>query len=330
MPTKGLFKKALNQASHCLLYFKAKYLTLIDLIPNENIDFKKWDRCIKKAFNGNIFAYSWYLNIVSQKWHALVENDYERVMPLPFSNIAGNEIIVQPKLAGPLGIFSISTLSEKIVSGFINSIPSEYPYINLKLNKHNQVHESVRKSGKRIHQDIDLIKPYEKLREIYPDYFNHLLETAYRLDFRIDTKVPVDAISRFGQKKSPLYAYLHPEELITMQLLVSASVSYKMGQVCGVYGNNNQLIAVAFFVWSHQKATMSFCLFNDKKLQLAAFFFLIDDFIRNNSEKNLILHFEINSNSKLVPLLGKIGAKTSESFYLYRNILPWYLKPFVA
>jgi hypothetical protein len=302
---------------------------LIEYISNEKIDFKKWDKCIKKAFNGNIFAYSWYLNIVSRKWNALVEDDYERVMPLPQSLLAGNEIIIHPKLAGQLGIFSTSTLNEFHLSSFVNSIPDDFRYINLKLNKHNQIQESFKKAEKKINLDIDLIKSYDKLREIYPDLFKELLEAAYKNDFRVATQIPIDLIAQFEQKKSPLHTKFHPEELITLQLLIAASINNKMGQLCGLYCNN-ELLALAFFVWSHQKATLAFCLSNNKKMQLPAFFFLIDDFIRNNSEKNLILHFEINSNSKLISAFERIGAKKSESFYLYRNQLPWYLKPFVT
>ena len=47
------------------------------------IDKKHWDDCISKSFNGNVYAWSWYLDIVHPKWEALVENDYERVMALP-------------------------------------------------------------------------------------------------------------------------------------------------------------------------------------------------------------------------------------------------------
>lgn len=303
---------------------------MIDFISNEHIDFKKWDRCIKKAFNGNIYAYSWYLNIVTQNWNALVENDYERVMPLPKSFFAGNEIIMQPKLAGQLGIFSTTTLNEYHISNFFNSIPGKYRYVSLKLNKHNQLQNTLRTADKKVNLDIDLIKPYENLRELYPEMLNELLSYSFKMNYRVVTKVPIDSISKFEQHVSPFYSYIYAENLITMQLIVGAAINNKMGQLCGLYDEQNQLLALAFFVWSHQKATMAFCLFRKKKLQLPALFFLIDDFIRNNSEKNLILHVELNANSKLVSLLEKIGAKKSGCFYYYKNQLPWYLKPFVV
>lgn len=302
----------------------------VSYYTNERIDFKKWDKCIKRAFNGNIYAYSWYLNIVSENWSALVENDYERVMPLPKKKFAGYEIIIQPKLAGPLGIYSTTTLDEDIITRFIESIPPDYRYANLLLNKHNRLKHSFRSNGKKLSFDLDLIKSYSKLKDLYPESLIESLEIAQSLKFNIVPRIPIESIIKLKQKSSPIHAYFHPEEIVIMQLLVAAATNNKMGQMCGVYGENNTLIALAFFVWSHQKATLAFHLLNNKKLQFPAFFFLIDDFIRNNSEKNLILHFEIYNNSKLVTLLESIGAKKSESFYYYRNQLPWYLKPFVT
>lgn len=302
----------------------------IEYIPNENIDFKKWDKCIKKAFNGTIYAYSWYLNIVTENWGALVEDDYERVMPLPQTRFAGNDIISQPQLAGQLGVFSTSTLDEKKILNFLEHIPSHYKYVNLKLNKHNRLSHTITLSEKKVSFDLDLIKPYAKLREKYPEHLRELLEVAEQNKLYISTKVPIESIIKFKQTTSPLMSYFHPVDIITMQLLVTAAINNKMGQMCGVYGADKVLRAVAFFAWSHQKASLVFHILDNKKLQLPSFFFLIDDFIRNNSEKNLILHFEMQKISRLVSLLEKIGAKKSESFYYYRNELPWYFKPFVA
>ena len=48
----------------------------------DKIDKRRWDECIAKSFNGSVYAWSWYLDVVHPKWDALVENDYERVMPI--------------------------------------------------------------------------------------------------------------------------------------------------------------------------------------------------------------------------------------------------------
>lgn len=301
----------------------------IAYITNDRLDFKKWDKCIKKAFNGNIYAYSWYLNIVGGHWNALVENDYEKVMPLPESKFAGYDIIIQPDLTGSLGIFSTTILSREIIKKFLNEIPPDYKYMKIKLNKHNYT-DSKQNNDKKISFDLDLIKPYEKLREKYPPLFKNLLNKAESKVMRIAPSISIENIIQFGQRHYPVQSFLHQGDLITRQLLVSAAMNNKMGQLCGVYDRNNELVALAFFVWSHQKASLVFYMLNKAKERLTSLFFLIDDFIRNNSEKNLILHLELHRNSELVSMLEKIGAKKSESFYYYRNSLPWYLKPFVV
>ncbi|OIP03307.1 MAG: hypothetical protein AUJ97_04685 [Bacteroidetes bacterium CG2_30_32_10] len=54
----------------------------IRYLKHKEIDKDKWDNCIEKAFNGIIYAYSWYLDIVSENWDALIEDDYKTVFPL--------------------------------------------------------------------------------------------------------------------------------------------------------------------------------------------------------------------------------------------------------
>lgn len=299
-------------------------------ITNDSLDFKKWDKCIKKAFNGDVFAYSWYLNIVAGQWNALVENDYEKVMPLPDRKFAGYPIISQPKLSGALGVFSTTTLNSEIINKFLDQVPSEYRYLKLKLNKHNYIESKDHNRDKKISFDLDLIKPYLKLKEKYPPLFKTLLNKAEDFSFRMAPSISIENIIQLGQRTNPVKSFFHQEDLISRQLLVATAINNKMGQLCGVYDKDNELNALAFFVWSHQKASLVFYMLNKSKQRLAALFFLIDDFIRNNSEKNLILHFELHRNSELVSLLEKVGAKKSESFYYYKNSLPWYLKPFVV
>jgi hypothetical protein len=37
---------------------------MIRYVKHEDIDKKKWDDTIRHAFNGNIYACSWYLDII--------------------------------------------------------------------------------------------------------------------------------------------------------------------------------------------------------------------------------------------------------------------------
>lgn len=55
---------------------------MIIFLQHQAIDKQKWDSCIKECGNGMTYAYSWFLDIVSPGWAALVEDDYSAVFPL--------------------------------------------------------------------------------------------------------------------------------------------------------------------------------------------------------------------------------------------------------
>ena len=105
-----------------------KYLT------NDQIDFDKWDKCIERSYNGIVYAYSWYLDIVSDKWDALVLGDYEVVMPLTWRKKYSITYLVQPVYSQQLGVFSTQKLNTTIVNQFLNSIPEKYKLIDIRLN----------------------------------------------------------------------------------------------------------------------------------------------------------------------------------------------------
>ena len=53
-------------------------------LKNKHIDFVKWDKCINNAYNGSIYGYSWFLNIVCPNWDAIVYDNYKAVFPFFF------------------------------------------------------------------------------------------------------------------------------------------------------------------------------------------------------------------------------------------------------
>ena len=134
----------------------------IKYLKNHQIDFKKWNWCISRSFNGIAYAYSWYLDIVSEGWEALVHGDYEIVMPITHSKKMGMRYFFQPLLTQQLGVFSLKQLSPDVVEEFINSIPKEIKLVNINLNKFNKINGEAFKLKENRTYELDLIKPYEK------------------------------------------------------------------------------------------------------------------------------------------------------------------------
>ena len=76
------------------------YLTRTQLNKNE------YDNCIHNAPQSKVYALSWYLDIVADNWGALVLNNYEAVMPLPWRKKYGICYVYPPCWTQQLGVFS--------------------------------------------------------------------------------------------------------------------------------------------------------------------------------------------------------------------------------
>ena len=68
----------------------------IKYLKHNQIDKQKWDSAIENARNGLVYVLSWFLDIVSPDWDALVYGDYEVVMPLTYRNKLGVKYLYQP------------------------------------------------------------------------------------------------------------------------------------------------------------------------------------------------------------------------------------------
>ncbi|MDA9093212.1 hypothetical protein N9J92_05085, partial [Polaribacter sp.] len=57
---------------------------MIHIIERKDLDVDKYDACIADSVQSRIYAFSWYLDVVTDNWDILILNDYEAVMPLPW------------------------------------------------------------------------------------------------------------------------------------------------------------------------------------------------------------------------------------------------------
>ncbi|RZK88596.1 MAG: hypothetical protein EOO62_37450, partial [Hymenobacter sp.] len=83
---------------------------MIRHVPSREIDRPQWDALITDAPNGLIYALTWYLDIVSPGWEALIKEEagrYVAVLPLPVRRKFGLRYLQQPLFAQQLGLFAL-------------------------------------------------------------------------------------------------------------------------------------------------------------------------------------------------------------------------------
>jgi hypothetical protein len=109
----------------------------IKYLRQNQIDKKKWDECIKKSENGLIYAYSSYLDAMADNWDAIIVNDYEVVMPLPWRRKYFIKYLYQPPFIQQLGVFYRGTLPENTYSNICHFIKKRFGYSSFFINYAN-------------------------------------------------------------------------------------------------------------------------------------------------------------------------------------------------
>src|SRR5690349_11427870 len=99
----------------------------IRYLTRKEIDVAKWDECIDTASNGLIYAKSNYLDVMCTNWGGLVQNDYERVMPIPWRKKWGFSYIYPPYFIAALGVFG-NRVAPEVIQLFLGHIPKTFKY----------------------------------------------------------------------------------------------------------------------------------------------------------------------------------------------------------
>jgi hypothetical protein len=297
----------------------------IRYLQNYEVDYQKWDKCIKKSVNGSIYAYSWFLNIVSEDWDALVDEKYETVMPLTFKKIFGFKVLIQPVFASNLGVFSTKVLNEEVVDAFIKAIPNKFWLFKINLNKYNKITEKLFRIRRDCVYELDLIPSYKRISDSFsPEIKDNLKESEKNKISIITGMNSNDLVSLYLKNKNLLQRFLFRKHINKIKMLVSNSIKFRVGQVYGAYTNENNLCAAAFFVWSHNRVFLLFFGFNKTGTKELAHITLINEFIKLHAEQNLTLRFEFTSRNKYAGLYKGFGAKRYEFMQVRKKGFPLF------
>ena len=298
----------------------------IRYIKYTNIDKYKWDKCIRNSINGIVYAYSWYLDKVSDDWDALISDDYDAVMPLTFEKKFGQYLLIQPIYTQQLGIFSNKALSEKVVKQFINTIPSKFRYININLNTFNFFKSNDFSISEKHTYEMDLIESYDKIFKRYSSNTKRNLKKAKNYNIKVISTINSFELLNF-KKENSIIRYSNKIHNIARRI-ISLGISKHLETIYGAYSENNSLLATAFFISTNNKSIYLIGASSTEGKEKSAMFALVDKYIADNCEKNLTLDFE-GSNIKSVARFFKgFGAKRCIYLNLVNNNLPWYLKIF--
>ncbi|MDY0101560.1 MAG: hypothetical protein RBS07_01400 [Lentimicrobium sp.] len=299
----------------------------IRYIEHHNIDLVAWDNCINKAVNGNIYAWSWYLDMMSSGWDALVEGDYEAVFPLPFREKAGIYYLYQPFFSQQLGIFSVNPITPEIVDSFLDAIPLKFRFAEINLNTFNNPDNNRFNIRYNVNHELDLIEPYEELRKRFSENIRRNIKKAGKQGIMISTNVkPEDIINLFRDNRGKDFTHLKGYDYRRLQRLAYQCVGQSKAICYGAFTQNNTLCAGAILFFSHRKAIFLFSGTDKVARENGAMSFLIDRFLQDSAGNHLTLDFEGSNDSNLARFYAGFGATALSYPSLVLNRFPWPLK----
>ncbi len=287
----------------------------IQHLQHKHIDFRKWDDTILSSANHLGYAYSWYLDIVSPGWEALVTDDYEFIMPLPVKRKYKIPYLVQTVLTQRLGIFFFFVLSDEVMQLFIKNIP--YYSYELNMNERN-FNAEVTKLPNYV---LKLNDPYENIQQKYSKNTVRNIEKAQKNNVRIVDKIEIEEfISLFSQVNPNAIAVIKS----TYRAILTTGTKNKMITISGAYNTKDELIAGICHFFTGKRIVCLLPVSNAEAKKTSAMFLLIDSLIRTFAETDRIVDFEGSQIEGIARFYRGFGA-ADQPYYLLKKFRPNFL-----
>jgi len=276
----------------------------INYFNNHEIDKTKWDACIKKSINRQVYACSWYLDIVSNNWDALIYGDYELVFPIVFKKIFLFKKIYHPFFCQQLGPFSSNSnllSNEDLLSTILEYLDKNYNKFHFSINNHcaYSVKDVIKNQSNiisldRINLELDLKSDYKTIYSNYNQNTKRNLQKNAPYKFIIKEMHDVGLFIALYKKNVGYKSNLKSKHYKIMLSLIRTCVMKKIGHIIALYDTLNNLVACAFFVSYFQRDILLFN-FSNKTMKVNVMAILIDNYISLHSSKNKFLDFEGSS-----------------------------------
>lgn len=261
----------------------------IRLIPREEIDKTKWNSCVHYAVNGNIFGYMWYLDAMARDWDALVEGDYDSVMPLTHRNLSwGRQGLVQPPLVRELAIYSVNPPSNKRNAAFWEAIPAEYRRVNLQLDAFSQPKGEGWINAELKNYFLPLNEAYELIRERYSQDLIDRLEVAKEQDLFPMSSLKPERIAELYRKTRGM---LSEPEFHGLQRIMYNILHRGWGFASGIMNRQQEVMAADFFIFSHGRIMSLAPVLTEAGKAIHAKEYLYDLMVRQQAGKPQALDF---------------------------------------
>ncbi len=302
---------------------------MIRYLKHSEIDKNRWDQCIDQSDEALVYANSWYLDIVSPGWNALVEDDYKAVFPVTRRKKFGFHYLFQPPFTQQLGLFNSKTGDKNILSDFLENIPAEYKLIEIQLNSVNTslAIPSTFKKVERITHHLNLNSAAGLLENNFSENTRRNIKRFNKSEWKIQPDSdPNKLVDLFRNNRGKDISQLKDGDYANFLSICSEAKNRNLIYCLGATDTRNVLQAGVVFIKTHAGFILLFSALSDAGKENGAMAALIGEFIRAHAGKNGILDFEGSMDPGIARFYKSFGSHEIVYLQIINNRLPFFLR----
>jgi len=282
------------------------------------IDIDKWDACIERFGNGLPYGYGWVLNCLHVSWGGIVLNDYEAVLPLPFTIKYGMRFGMQSPWIQQLGVFADKNLPFELVEQMW-ALASEYlQLINYKCHAKSPKVLNGFTCTEWQNLILPLNKEYETLKSAYNQNTKRNIKKAARVKVIKQNNINL-LIDTYRENQLYKVDGLKAKHLMQMENLIKASLAKNMGFIKVAYNDKDDFLGGCFYFKTNKRLIHLLPALTDMGREHGAMFSIIDGVIKEFCEKDLDLDLEGSMVESIARFYKGFGAKKESYFEYYKE-----------
>ena len=293
----------------------------ISYVLHIDIDKIKWDTCLDNADNSLIYARSFYLDIMSPGWDALILDDYEAVMPLTENKKWGIAYLRQPHFTQQLGIFGNRVFDENLTGIFLKTAAEIFDFIEINLNYAN---EAGRSFAKKCNLVLPLNKPFSETKKLFR---KDLVTKAINAKLSYASSEDIEmAISTFIKNYSHKLNHIkHRSYQDLRRLCVQLKLNGQL-LIRKVSAPDGKLLTVSIFCNDKKRIYYLLSASDSEARAVDSNAFLLHEIIKEFSEQDLLFDFEGSEIPSIQSFFKKFGPAEQPYPFIQINQLPLWKK----
>lgn len=269
-------------------------------LDSTKIDKKRWDELVGSSSKNNVFCYSWYLDATTEKWGAILENDYKFGMPLPYKNRIIYKKAFQHPYSRNIDFFG----DKKLLKNAEDSI-QQFRSFSFHFNHQLKFNSTIKKYQElNLKEEIVYKKNALRILEKNKNHFH------YKFSKNIEPVLNLYFANSFNKIKQ------QSKNKKFLSQLIQNAIENQKGETLEVYNTSNELVASAFFILDKETV---YYLIGDASIENkknGVIFSLMDHAIKHYMNDFSIFDFGGSNIESVATFYKKMGGKDVE-YYQY-------------